>query len=216
MLRGKRYFVNLPDCKTKTDARAAEERLKTEARAGKLASSSQSFAEFVKCEYLPYSQTNKLSYADDRQRSKILIEAFGRFALNEISTFSVEKFKREQLKRVTKRKRQQSSATVNRYLMLLSAILSYAEDQRLIRSDERPAIKLLREENQQIKYLTVEQEERLREILQESYLLDLVIVAIGTGLRRTELLSLKRSQVDFTRNVVTVLRTKSGRPREIP
>jgi integrase len=43
-----------------------------------------------------------------------------------------------------------------------------------------------------------------------------VIVALGTGMRLGEQLRMKRSQVDFLRNIVTARKTKNGRPRDIP
>jgi integrase len=43
-----------------------------------------------------------------------------------------------------------------------------------------------------------------------------VIVALGTGMRMSEQLRMKRRQVDFLRNIVTARNTKNGRPRDIP
>ena len=43
-----------------------------------------------------------------------------------------------------------------------------------------------------------------------------VIVALGTGRCLGEQLRMKRSQVDFLRNIVTARKTKNGRPRDIP
>jgi len=39
---------------------------------------------------------------------------------------------------------------------------------------------------------------------------------MGSGLRRQELLNLRRDQVDFFRGVVTATKTKGKRNREIP
>jgi len=44
----------------------------------------------------------------------------------------------------------------------------------------------------------------------------MVIIALGLGLRKRELLNLRRDQVDFFRNVVTAGKTKGKRNREIP
>jgi integrase len=48
------------------------------------------------------------------------------------------------------------------------------------------------------------------------HLLDLVSVAIGTGLRKNEQLSLRVEQLDFARNVIMATRTKAGKNREVP
>lgn len=49
-----------------------------------------------------------------------------------------------------------------------------------------------------------------------AYLRPIVIIAIQTGLRKGELLSLKRTQVDFVRELIHVTNTKSGRDKFVP
>lgn len=49
-----------------------------------------------------------------------------------------------------------------------------------------------------------------------AHLLDLVSVAIGTGLRKNEQLRLKVEQLDFARKVIIATRTKAGKNREVP
>src|SRR5688500_13073202 len=43
-----------------------------------------------------------------------------------------------------------------------------------------------------------------------------VVVALGTGMRLTEQPSMRVKQVDFQRNLVTAVHTKTGRNRQIP
>ena len=49
-----------------------------------------------------------------------------------------------------------------------------------------------------------------------AYLRPIVIIAIQTGLRKGELLSLKRTQVDLVRELIHVTNTKSGRDKFVP
>ena len=49
-----------------------------------------------------------------------------------------------------------------------------------------------------------------------AHLQPIVTVALGTGMRMSEQLQMKRHQVDFLRNIVTARDTKNGRPRDIP
>jgi integrase len=44
----------------------------------------------------------------------------------------------------------------------------------------------------------------------------IVILALHTGMRRGEILSLRWNQVDFVRGLILVQRTKSGRDRIVP
>jgi integrase len=48
------------------------------------------------------------------------------------------------------------------------------------------------------------------------HLKPLVIAALGTGLRKRELLDLRRDQVDFARGLIVVCHTKGKRNREVP
>jgi hypothetical protein len=146
MHKGKRYFEVLPDCDSKTDAKAAEERRKVRVREGQDTIGpdvSTNFQSFVEDNFLPWVETNKSpgTYQSYKWRSDDLIEAFGKFDLNQVSTFGVEKFKREQLKRKTKRGEIQSPASVNRSLQVLASIFTRAEELGLIKYDIRPRSK---------------------------------------------------------------------------
>jgi integrase len=48
------------------------------------------------------------------------------------------------------------------------------------------------------------------------HLVEMVILALGLGLRKREQLNLRRDQVDIFRKVVTASKTKGKRNREIP
>lgn len=44
----------------------------------------------------------------------------------------------------------------------------------------------------------------------------LVVLALFTGMRRGEILGLKWHDIDFKRNIITLLDTKNGEKREVP
>ena len=66
------------------------------------------------------------------------------------------------------------------------------------------SVKRLRPESHVIRYLTNEEEERLLEQLtgERAHLRPIVLVALHTGMRKTELLSLKRWQIKFEMGVI--------------
>lgn len=175
---------------------------------------------FIREIYLPWAEVNHTPshYQSDRWRTEVIKEHFGDLRLDQVSTFAVEKFKKLYREQKTKRKATRRPASVNRALQLLSKILSLAVERKLIRADQKPAIKLLREDNHRLRYLDVEEEERLMAILAEyyPYLADIVAVGLATGLRKSELLGLRVADVDFNQAVIHVLQTKSGRPRAVP
>ncbi len=72
-----------------------------------------------------------------------------------------------------------------------------------------------KENNARVRYLTEDDEKRLRERLGEDEW-PKVAIAIHTGLRRGEQFGLRWEHVDFTTGVITVPRSKSGEARRIP
>jgi len=71
-----------------------------------------------------------------------------------------------------------------------------------------------RENNQRVRYLTDEEEQRLREAIDEEW--PKVAVAIHTGLRRAEQFGLRWEYAHFKAGVLTIPRSKSGTTRHVP
>jgi integrase len=103
-------------------------------------------------------------------------------------------------------------ATINRYLSILRRIGNLAEEWGLL--ERAPKITLLPEHNQRHVYLTPAEVERLAKKC-SAEVGDFIRLAALTGLRRSELLRLKKGQV---RDGCIMLdaRTKNGLPRAIP
>lgn len=175
---------------------------------------------FIEDVYLPWAEMNHAAshFQSDRWRAKVLIEHFGHLRLDQFSLLTVERFKKRYLDDKTRRGPKRSPASVNRVLQMLSKLFSLAISMKQIYPDQRPDITLLRENNHRLRYLSVEEEQKLRPILsaRSPYLLDLVVVALHTGLRSGELFQLRKLDVDLMLNVVNVLETKSGKPRQVP
>ncbi len=76
----------------------------------------------------------------------------------------------------------------------------------------------LREKNSRNRYLSADEESKLLAacVSEGSHLRPIVILAIHTGMRRGEILSLKWTQVDFSRGIIHLVRTKSGKGRDVP
>ena len=103
-------------------------------------------------------------------------------------------------------------------MALLSRIFSLAMD--LKEGEANPCLKVakLKLDNQRYRYLMPEEEPRLRAVLtgQRAHLADLVPLAIGTGLRKNELLMLRAKHIDFARGLILVTGTKTRKNREVP
>src|SRR5262245_48442979 len=86
-------------------------------------------------------------------------------------------------------------ASVNRYLAALKTAFSYAVLNGKVDRNPVKEIKMARENNQRIRYLTVQEESRLFAVLPQKYHA-LVLVALHTGLRKTEQFSLQCGEVN--------------------
>lgn len=120
---------------------------------------------------------------------------FGRFKLEKITSYEIEKFKAE------KQSQGLSNKYINNLLCVFSKSLSIAEEWELI--EKRPKIKRLKVPPQKFDYLSIEESEAL--ITQASGLLkDMILLALHTGLRFGELLALTMDDINLKENVLTV------------
>jgi site-specific recombinase XerD len=221
MHRGKRYFGADPTWKNKGEAKAARDRRRIAVREDRedKAEADTNFKAFVEDRFLPHIETNKSpgTYQSYKWRCDDLIEAFGKLDLSQVSEIGIERFKREQLKRKTKRGAEQSAASVNRYLQILASIFTRAEILKLRSKDDRPKIETLREDNQRLRYLSTDEEKRLLAAAAAwPWLEEIIIVGLATGLRRDELFSLRKDDIDLSLNLVNVLDGKGGKARSVP
>src|SRR5262249_11483148 len=103
----------------------------------------------------------------------------------------------------------QSTATVNHHLQLLRAILLRAVNNRRLRREDVPPIKLENPNNKRVRYLTDEEEMKLRAQLPE-WFRPLITLAIHTGMRKGELQNLKWQDVDLDTLSIRTREAKSG------
>ncbi len=218
---GVRYRGAIPEARTKWDAEQAEVKIKREIFEGKYgtsASGRDNLGEFIGKEYLPHAKANKRSFKNDDSRSKVVIKRFGGKSFRDITPEMIEKFKCDLAASITKRGSKRSQADVNRHLEFLSAVFELAIQYRRVSLNPCRQVKRFRPDNERHRYLLPDEEERLMQMLtgRLKHLKDLVLVALGTGLRKHELLDLQRDNVDFSRNLVIARHTKGKRNREIP
>ena len=88
-------------------------------------------------------------------------------------------------------------------------------------------MKLFHEDNSRLRYLTREEYDRLLAAARtlsartsvstpSPYLVEKIILAAHTGLRRGSLFNLRWDQIDLANRVLRIPRTKSGRPLSVP
>lgn len=137
------------------------------------------------------------------------------YQIKDITAWEVEKWRNKRLDNGIK------PATTNRQINLIKGCLSRAVEWGLIESHDLHKVKALTVDNSKVRYLSKDEEQRLRVALDElniDYLKALVLLARNTGMRKGELLSLKWADINLTNKVLTVdfQNAKSGNSRHIP
>jgi integrase len=110
-----------------------------------------------------------------------------------------------------------TDATVNRALSTLRHILYWAVDESLIQVNPMARVPLVRERRLKRPVMRADEEDRVIGVLPE-HLKRIVIAALDTGMRRGEILKQRWEDVDLSRGLLFVTRSKTveGEAREIP
>ena len=156
-----------------------------------------------------------------------LIPFFGDTQLAKITTFDVERYKKQRGSELVVRPNgpggkpsvggKTKPATINRELAALSHLFSKAVEWGWV--GHRPAgIKRLKEHSGRITYLTVEQIERLLKMAegdQNRQIHPFIKIGLDTSMRKTEILSIRREHINLQQLVIYIPKAKGG-AREQP
>lgn len=151
---------------------------------------------------------------------KYIVEINKQDIRNGINTMAKQPVKRGDGKgktKVTTKKR--SNGTLNRYKGTVSALFEYAVDEYDLPVNPARQVRAKKESDGRIRFLSDTERSRLLEACKNSnwgklYLL--VLMAITTGARKSELTNLKWADIDFIRQRAYVSKTKNGEPRVCP
>jgi len=159
-------------------------------------------------DYLERVRGTLRSYSDLARCGRIWKVVLGDRSLRQVVAGDVQRY-------VARRLTEVSPASVNREVGVLKRLFNVAINDGLVDLNPLRQVKLLKENNARSRYLTDEEEQRLRAQIGEEHW-PLVTIALGTGLRRSEQFNLRWQHVDFNSNVLTIPRTKAGRVRHVP
>lgn len=163
-------------------------------------------------------------------------ELHGYFAdtpLTALTTKAIEQFQtakmKEAIKPKTKKEKKKEPAkpdiikykkpaTINRYMATLKHMLSKAVEWGMV-SDEAiknvRRVKQLEENNKRMRFLSTEECEALLNASSE-HLKPIIVAALNTGMRKSEILGLTWDRVDLTHGFIFLDRTKNGEKKELP
>jgi integrase len=160
--------------------------------------------------YMEHAKANKRSWLRDQQMLQHMQNFFGQARLlSEIRPSDIEDYKLHRRKEV-------SGSTVNRELALLKRMFNLAQAWDLFQElNPVKKVKFFREFNTGLRVVSPEEEEK---IIRHAapYVQDLVRFALNTGLRVGEIFSLRWSNVDLKRKLISVFAPKTSKVREVP
>jgi len=148
-----------------------------------------------------------------------LMPFFKNFPLSKISTFDIERYKRERLKRplLNRVEGLASTGSVNRELAILSHIFNKSMEWGY--TEKIPCkIKKFPESSGRSAYLSREQIKKVlhyAELDGNQHIYPYMYIALHTAMRHMEILRLKREDIDFARKVLHIREAKAG-AREQP
>jgi integrase len=159
--------------------------------------------------YIEYAKLHKRSWRRDLQMLGNLRAFFGPSKLRDITALKVEEYQRARVKDVC-------PATSNREMALLKHMFNMAErwGQHHGTNPVR-LVKFLPENNLRFEVLCEEQEERLL-VASPPYLREMILFAINTGLRTSDIFNLQWMEVDIEQRRLKKIVKKSDRPLSLP
>ncbi len=161
-------------------------------------------------EYLSYSKANKRpqSYRRDQVSIANLLGAFFGRPISEISAFELERYK-------NLRRALVAPATVNRELSCIKHMFNMAVQWNLLGENRLRLVKKFREPAGRVRYLDDEQLVKLVDSC-ANHLKPIVIMAVNTGMRKGEILTLKWADVDLEKGIIMIKNTKNNETRILP
>ena len=228
-IRMKGYQPQSATFERKTDARKWVQDTESAMRAGKHFKSSEAkrrtVGEMID-RYLADILPNKGSsaYQQKNQRNQLAKwkERLGHLYLIDATASVISQARDEMLKVKVRGDKTRSPATVNRYLAILSHVFTVAANEwEWIDDTPMRKVRKLTEPRGRIRFLSDSEREALLAAVKESkyqhLLYPIVVLALSTGARKSEITNLKWSDIDLeNRKVITLYETKNGEIRFLP
>src|ERR1700675_2204292 len=162
---------------------------------------------------LVYSKRNKRSYKTDVPRFASLKEWFGSHAADELTPRDIE----NTLARAAE-KEKWAPSTFNHYRSLMSLSYRLGIRNRKVTSNPARSVTHRREDNNRVRFLTMEEEKKIRKVIEAKCVWHLpeLELAINTGLRKGSQYGLAWDMVDWKSRELHIPRTKNEEPLHVP
>lgn len=171
--------------------------------------------EFIEGWYVPHARARKRVWAAERALLRHhILPVFGHKSLRSLSQIEVARWHE------SRRDMGYAAGTCNRMLVLLRHIYNCAIRWQFVPDAANPAqgISALKGEGRGERYLSKAETKRLFQVLDvypNRMVADIVYLLVYTGARKSEVLNAQWQDIDLDRKILTVPRSKSGKPRYI-
>jgi len=156
---------------------------------------------------LAYSKANKRSYVHDKLRMPRLKEQFGNRRAEDISPGEISEW--------LSARSEWAPATRNRYTALLKLTYRLAEEAGKLKANPARLVRQRKEDNSRVRYLLDAEEKKLRLVIEEKYAdrMPEFEIALMTGMRMSEQLTLDWEEIDLDAGTIHLAKTKNGSER---
>lgn len=168
---------------------------------------------------------NQAGYPAKKVFLKAIRAEFGHLLVKELTLQQIESWQtrllttpRPPLKGQTEPQAPLVAASVNRRLACLLHMLTKGHEYGYLRKDQLDRlrkVKLTKNEVRRERYLTAKECQQLISV-SPANLAPVIIFALNTGCRKSEILGLTWDRVDLLNKTIHLDKTKSGKPRDIP
>ena len=215
---GVQYHRAIKGATDKKSAIKVEIKVKSELMSGRydILNNKKNHTFFEICDkFEEYAKNNRKNYEkSDKYIVNDLKNFFGNCYLKDFNPFKIEQYRSQ------KKKDGKKPATINKEVGVLRRIFSIAVDNDWIMVN--PAIKShlkpLYVENKEKRILTIAEENKLLNACTDdsAYLKPIIICALHTGMRKSEILTLEWQNIDIENDIITILTQKNGKKSYIP
>lgn len=212
-INGERYHLPCTGAKDKEQARALEdaERFRIRQKQKGLLNEKEkpiSFG-FMMDNFKKISKANNKTGKEAEIKAKYLCMYFGRQKnVLCIKPSDIEKFK------LYLKEQGKSNATVNRYLAAIKRAYNLLIYDDLIVYNPMKKVKMLTEDNLRNRHLTIKEWNKLK-LAMPKQLHDIVVIAILTGFRKSNVLNLRWEQIDFELGIIEILKQNNKGKKHI-
>lgn len=158
-----------------------------------------------------HSKPCKKVWKEDGHKIEYLNSLFGDKRLTDITSFDIQHMRNNLLEK------ELSNGTIDKYHALAKTIFNkMIEWKKFGRTNPACQVKLKREPNAHIRYLTHEELRLLEKHIELDCVFPYYLTALHTGMRRGEICSMKWENINLSSRDIYVPTSKSGKARHIP